>query len=200
MDFKRNPFTTSCQIWTRRSRAVHVFDRTTTYWHGRRVDAVHHELPGKRCLHRFRLLCRGLGLHCLLRRVCSTMWSVRCSNTLQNNGIQCGVSHSWLGDEHVFIRPFLRRVVLWQTHHHSHGRPRSRPLQSPDPFPMQPLGNSPRRKKICFMGGTTATIVANHRSQEVLLLHFGATVFCEDLSVKFQHCAIHSGCQSVSDL
>ena len=45
-------------------------------------------------------------------------------------------------------RPILRRVVLWQAHHHSyavgHGRPRSRPLQFPDPFPIHPLFFLPR--------------------------------------------------------
>ena len=30
------------------------------------------------------------------------------------------------------------------------------------------------------MSGTTATVVVNHRSQEVLLLHFGATDLYED--------------------
>ena len=35
------------------------------------------------------------------------------------------------------------------------------------------------------MSGTTATVVVNHLSQEVLLLHFGATVFYEDSSVLF---------------
>ena len=33
-------------------RAVHVFDRTNTYWHFRWIDPVHHELPGNPCLHR----------------------------------------------------------------------------------------------------------------------------------------------------
>ena len=39
--------------------------------------------------------------------------------------------------------------------------------------------------EVCFMSGTTATVVVNHLSQEVLLLHFGATVFYEDSSVLF---------------
>ena len=32
-------------------------------------------------------------------------------------------------------------------------------------------------REVCFMSGTTATVIVNHRSQELLLLHFGATVF-----------------------
>ena len=35
-------------------------------------------------------------------------------------------------------------------------------------------------REVCFMSGTTATVVVNHRSQELLLLHFGATVFFEE--------------------
>ena len=39
--------------------------------------------------------------------------------------------------------------------------------------------------EVCFMSGTTATVVVNRLSQEVLLLHFGATAFYEDSSVLF---------------
>ena len=50
---------------------------------------------------------------------------------------------------------------------------------------MHPLGTWRQRtgsakKEVCFMSGTTATVVVNHSSQEVLLLHFGARVFYED--------------------
>ena len=58
--------------------AVHVFDRTNTCWHCRRIDPVHHELPGNWCLRRgIVFLCSGSWTRCLLlRRVCSTMWSL----------------------------------------------------------------------------------------------------------------------------
>ena len=77
-------------------------------------------------------------------------------------------------------RPILRAIVLWQAHRHScavgHGRPHSRPLQFPDPFSMHLLGSTRQRTEsanegICFTSGTTATVVVNHRSEEVLLLH-----------------------------
>ena len=45
------------------------------------------------------------------------------------------------------------------------------------PIPNAAIGKQSAKKEICFMSGTTATTVVNHRSQEVLLLHFGATVF-----------------------
>ena len=41
------------------------------------------------------------------------------------------------------------------------------------------------KKEVCPMSGTRATVVADHRSQAVLLLHFGATGFYEDSSVLF---------------
>ena len=37
--------------------------------------------------------------------------------------------------------------------------------------------NGSPKKKVCFMSGATAAVVVNHRSQEMLLSHFGATVF-----------------------
>ena len=90
-------------------------------------------------------------------------------------------------------RPVLRKIVFWQAYYHSceagHGKPHPRLLNFSDlfsdPFPMHLLGTINHRtesakKGVCFMSGTTATVVVNHRSQQVLLLHFGATVFHED--------------------
>ena len=36
------------------------------------------------------------------------------------------------------------------------------------------------KKDVCVISGTTATVILNHRSQGLPLLHFGATVFHED--------------------
>ena len=40
--------------------------------------------------------------------------------------------------------------------------------------------NQSVKKEVCVMSGTTATVVANHRSWEMLLLLIGATVFSDD--------------------
>ena len=84
-------------------------------------------------------------------------------------------------------RPILRRVVLWQAHHHScavgHGKPRSRPLQFPDPFPMHPLGNSPPRKRSVPSAVQQRQPLSIIVHRKLLLLHFGATVFHEDWSL-----------------
>ena len=74
---------------------------------------------------------------------CTLGWVLNMYSLLENN------SHS--------ARELVERTLmtdyrpLWQAHHHScavgHGRPRSRPLQFPGPFPMHLLGNSPPRKR-----------------------------------------------------
>ena len=51
------------------------------------------------------------------------------------------------------------------------------------PIPNASIGKQSAKKEICSISGTTATTVVNHCSQEVLLLHFGATVFHEDWSL-----------------
>ena len=76
-------------------------------------------------------------------------------------------------------RPVLRKIVLWQAHHHpyavGHGRPHSRPLHFSDPLTGEEyrpvsvhlLGTIRQRtesakKEVCFMSGTTVTVVVKY--------------------------------------
>ena len=79
-----------------------------------------------------------------------------------------------------------RVIVFWQVHQHSYAVGGGRPPS--DPSSMHLLGTWRQRtesakKEVCFMSGAPAAVIVNHSSQEMLLSHFGATVFYEALSL-----------------
>ena len=83
-------------------------------------------------------------------------------------------------------RPILRMVVLWQAHHCSYAVGHGRHIQDlciSGPNLNASIGNQEtddqvREERALFHERYNCNVV-NHRSQEVLLLHFGATVFYE---------------------